>query len=121
MQQTVDSTKIDKGAVACKASNQTTNDISLFHLCISFLLKLAGLFFKDDAAVNHDVLFGDVELYDAAGDLLANKLLQFSSIAGATARCRHKGSYANVDCKTALDDARNRSCDGCFLRVGFFQ
>ena len=63
---------IDKGAVACKASNQTTNNISLFHLCISFLLKLAGLLFKDDAAVNDDILFGGVELYDAAGDLLAD-------------------------------------------------
>src|SRR3984885_526884 len=121
MQQTIDATKIDKGAVACKASNQTTHDIAFFHLCISFLLKLAGLFFKDDAAVHDDVLFGDVELYDAAGDLLANKLLQISSIAGATTRCRHKGSYANVDCKTTLDDASHGSCDGCFLRIGFFQ
>src|SRR6476620_286365 len=114
MQQAIDSTKIDKGAVACEASNQTTNNISLFHLCISFLLKLPGLFFKDDAAVNDYVLFGGVELYDAAGDLLANKLLQSSSIASATTRCRHKGSYANVDCKTTLDEASHGSCDGCF-------
>src|SRR3984885_10949383 len=115
MQQTIDATKIDKGAVACKASNQTTNDISLFHLCISFLLKLAGLLFKDDAAVHDDVLFGGDEFYDAAGNLLTNKLLQLSGIAGATTRCRHKGSYADVDCKATLDNTGDGSCDGCFL------
>ena len=60
-------------------------------------LSAAGLFFEDHAAIDNNVFVGDVELGDAAVDLGADQLFEFSGIAGAAATGGHEGADADVD------------------------
>ena len=75
----------------------------------------AGLLFENDAAIDDDIFIGDVELGDAAGDLLADEGFELGCIAGAAAAGGHEGADADVDAEAALDDCGDGAGDGDFL------
>ncbi len=78
----------------------------------------AGLLFEDDAAIDDDVFIGDVELGDAAGDLLADEGFELGGVARAAAAGGHEGADADVDAEAAFDDLGDGAGNGDFLGEG---
>ncbi len=81
----------------------------------------ARLLLENHAAIDDDVFVGDVELGDAAGDLLADKSFEFGGVARAAAAGGHEGADADVDAQAALDDGGDGAGDGDFLSKGGFE
>ena len=78
----------------------------------------AGLLFENDAAIDDDVFIGDVELGDAAGDLLADEGFELGGVARAAAAGGHEGADADIDAEAAFDDGGDGSGDGDFVGEG---
>ena len=102
----------DECAVRHERANRTGDGVSRLQRGAAGGELGAGLLFKHDAAIDDDVFIGDVELGDAAGDLLADESFELRSIARAAAAGRHEGANANVDGEAALDDAGDGTGDG---------
>ena len=74
-----------------------------------------GLLFENDAAIDDHVFVGDVELGDAAGDLLADEGFELGGVARAAAAGGHEGADADVNAEAAFDDRADGAGDGKFL------
>ena len=118
MKQAVDTADIDKRSVVGEAANRAIDDIALAKLSVTLLLNGTLFFFEHGAAINYEIFVGDVELGDAATNLLADQLLHLGSVANSAAGSRHKGAHADVDAEAALDLRGDGSDDAGFLGEG---
>ena len=81
----------------------------------------ARLLFENYAAIDYDILIGDIELGDAAGDLLADQGFELGRIARAAAAGRHKGAHADVHAEAAFDHVGHGSGDCDLLGEGVLE
>ena len=81
----------------------------------------ARLLFEHHAAIDDHIFIGDVELGDAAGDLLADQRFELGGVARAAAAGGHEGAHADVDAEAALDDGGDGAGDGDFFSEGALQ
>ena len=70
MQQRVDTPNIDESAVIGEAADHAAHRLTLDNFRVAALLGGALFLFANDAAVDHHIFLGHVELDDAAANLL---------------------------------------------------
>ena len=121
MQQRIDSAQIDEGAVVGKAAHGAAHGLAFFNLRIELVLGGALFFLGNRAAIDHDIFIGDVELDDAAANLLPDQLLHVGRVANSAARGGHERAHSHVDAESAFDHARHRAEDGRLVGESFFQ
>ena len=121
MQQSIHSSQVDEGAVIGKAPHRAAHRLALLDLRIKLVLGGALFFLRHGAPVDHDILIRDVELDDAAANLLPHQLLHLGRFANAAARSRHERPHPHVDAEPAFDYGRHRAQNGGFVGKRFFQ
>ena len=109
---------LDECAVGHEGANGAGDGVALFERGAAAGELAAGLLFENHAAIDDDVFIGDVELGDAAGDLLADEGFELGGVAGSAAAGGHEGAHADVDAEAALDDGGDGSGDGNFFGEG---
>ena len=103
VQQAVETADVDERSVVGEIADCAGDDIAFAKLGVTLLLDGTLFFFEHSAAIDHEVFIGDVELGDAATNLLADEFFHFGSIANSAAGSGHEGAHANVDAETALN------------------
>ena len=121
MQQRVHAADIDKGAEIGQAAHGAGHGVAFLDLAVALFLGLALLVLEHGAAVHHHVFVGDIQLDDAAADLLANQLLQIGGSARTGARGGHEGAHAHVHADAALDHGGDHAGDGRLIGEGLFE
>ena len=121
MQQAIDAADVDEGSVVHQVAHRAVDDVAFLDLGITALLRRALLIFQNDAAIDHQIFFGDVELGDAAANLLPDQLLHLGGIAHSAARRRHEGADADIDAESAFDHVGHGADDGGLLGKGALQ
>ncbi len=86
VQQAIDAADIDERAVVHQVANRAGDDFAFLDLGITQFLCGAIFFFEHDAPIDDHVLLGDIQLGDAAADLLVHQLWHLGGIAHSTAR-----------------------------------
>src|SRR5271157_2294369 len=109
MQQPVHSANIDESAVIGEPADRATHRFSFGDLGVAALLHRALLLFGDGAAVHHYIFLRDVELGNAAANLLPHQLLHLGSVACSAARGRHERSHSHIHAEPAFDHGRHRA------------
>ena len=119
VQQAVESgLDFDECAVGHEGADRAGDGVAGFERGAAAGELAAGLLFENDAAIDDDVFIGDVELGDAAGDLLADEGFELGGIARAAAAGGHEGANADVDAEAALDDGGDGAGDGDLFGEG---
>src|SRR5580704_4639634 len=121
VQQAVDAAEIDEGAVAGEAAHRAAEDVALVDGGELTLSRGQGLLFGDDAAVDHYILVGHIELDDAAGDFLLDQVRHLAGFADPAARGGHKSAHPDIDAEPALDQRGDGANDSGLFREGLFQ
>jgi len=124
VEKTIDAAEVNERAVGHEGADGAGDDIAFFdgglQRVAGGLSQYAGLFFKNHAAIDDDILVHDVELGDAAGDFRADQFFEFDGVFGAATACGHKGANADIDRQAALDDLGHGADDGELLSEGCF-
>src|SRR5579862_6169057 len=76
VEKAVDAADVNKCAVGHEGADSAGDGVTGLERGAADFAFAAGLFLEDDAAIDDDVLIGDVELGDAAVDLLADEGLK---------------------------------------------
>ncbi len=121
MQQAVHSAEVHEGAVVGEAADRAANYFAFAYLRVAAFFHAALLFFGDGPPVNHYILFGGIELDNAAADFLPNQLLHLGCVTYAASRGWHKSAHSNVHAETALDYAGDGSDYRRFVGEGLLQ
>ena len=121
VQQAVDSAEIDEGAVGGEAAHRAADNVAFPDRGKLTFLGGEGLLLENGAAVDHYILVGDVELGDAAGDLLPHQVLHLAGFADSAARGGHKGAHADIDTEATLNQCGHGADDCGLLREGLLQ
>ena len=121
MQQAIDPANIDKCAIIRQVAHRAGHDVAFLDLGIALFLGRALLVFGDDAPVDDQVFLGDIQLGDAAADLLPNQLRHLGGIAHSTARRRHEGTHPDIDAEAAFYHVGHGANDGRLLGKRPFQ
>jgi hypothetical protein len=121
MQQAVDAADVDERSVIHQVAHGPGDDVAFLDLGIAQFLRRALLVFRDDAAVDDQIFLGDIQLGNAAADLLPDQLRHLGGIAHSAARGRHEGADPDIDAETAFYHVGDRSDDGRLLGKGAFQ
>ncbi len=90
-------------------------------LGVTLLLDGTLFFLEHGAAIDDEIFVGDVELGDAAANLLADELLHFGGIANPAAGRGHEGAHADIDAEAALHLRGDGSDDAGLLGEGTLQ
>src|SRR5437773_5106644 len=102
MQQAVDATNVDERAVTGKSPHRTAQYRAFFQSRERVLPHLVSFLFHHQAMIDDYIFFVDVELDDAASDLLPHQLFHLLGVADAAARSRHERARSHVHRKAAL-------------------
>ena len=121
MEKAVDSAQIDEGAVLGEAADGPGDDVALADLGVAAVLVGALLLLGEHAAVDDDILVGDVELDDADAELLADQFAELGGVAGAAAGGGHEGAGADVDGEAAFDHGGDGAENGLLVGKGLLQ
>jgi len=121
VQQGIDSTQVNEGAVIGEAADGAADRVAFFHLRIELVFGRTFFFFGDGSAIDYDVFIGDVELDDAAANLLTDEFLHVGGIADSAARSGHEGAYTHVDAEAAFDHAGHRTQHSRLIGESFFE
>ena len=114
MQQAIHASEVDEGSVVGKRTDGSGHEIAFFHFGVAAILRRALFFFHHRAPIDDHIFVGNVELNDAADDLLIDELFHLASVARSTARARHEGANSDVYTETALDDCGDAAGNGGF-------
>src|SRR5579872_1855389 len=118
MQQSVHASEIDEGSIIGKTADLSAHRISLLELGVTALFAGAFLFFDYRAAIDDHIFVGNIELNDAAMNLLLDQLLHLAGVAGPAPGGGQEGAHSDVDTESAFYNAGNRSYNRCFLGKG---
>src|SRR5262245_38693382 len=114
MEQPIDAADVDERAVVGDAAHLALNNVAFVNFAEPALPAGALLLLKHATPIDDYVLVGNVQLGDAAANLLANQLFEFGGVARAAARCRHESAHSHVYRSAALNDAGNCARDDRF-------
>ncbi len=121
VEQAVHTADVNEGSIAHQAAHRAGVRVTFLHGAKTALGRGASLLFENHSAIDDHVFVGDVELGDAAVDLLADELLDLGGVACAASAGGHKRAHADIDVEAALDDAGHCTDYGQLLRKSFFK
>src|SRR5579872_6340088 len=121
MQQAVNSTEIDEGAVIGQILDGSGGDRALFEMLEGGALAAVDFFFHRHLARDHDIAATAVELDDFDRDVLSHQGIQVVNGAGIGLRSGHEGLDPDVDGETALDAAQHAAGNDQLFLVGLIE
>src|SRR5579859_925275 len=121
VKQAVDLANIDEGAVVSQAAHHTVDGVAFLDFGVAAIAVGALFFFGHNPAIDDHVFIGNVELGDAATNLLPDQLFQIGCLTHPAARSRHEGAHADIDAQPALDGGGDGADDGGALVKCLFQ
>src|SRR5215475_4876279 len=121
MQQAIDTADINKRAVVLERPHSPAYGGAFLNRLERVLPHLIGFFFHHAAAIDNDIFVIDIELDDAAPDLLADQLFHIRGVTHAAARRRHEGAGSEIDGETAFHLTGDAAGNDFLVFEGAFQ
>src|SRR6185312_1128921 len=120
VQQAVHSADIDEGSIIGEAAHLPADYISFAQLGVAARLLRMIFLFGNHAAIDDHIFVDNVELDDAAANLLLDQFFHLGGFANTTARSRHKRAHADIDVEAAFDQSSDSTNNRGFLVEGAF-
>ncbi len=108
---------LDESAVRHERAHGAGDGVAFFQCGTAVIERPTSLLFENHAAIDNDILIGNVELGNAAGNGLADESFEFGGVARAAAAAGHEGAHADVDAEAAFHQFGHGAGDGDFLGV----
>ena len=111
MQQGVHTANVDEGPVVGEAANGAVYRAPFLQFRVTLLLDGLLFLLRHNATIHHNVLFGGVEFYNTAANLLLDQLLHLRRVTHAASRSRHERAYSHVNVQPTFHDSYHDTDD----------
>ena len=111
MQQAIDATQVDKGAILGNIFDHALDHLTFLEVRQGFLFGFLALFFQEQPSRQHNVAAATIEFDDFHREALADKLIKVTDGAQINLRPRQERLEANVDHQPTFNAADNFPID----------